>query len=228
MKEQIPLTIQFDEILNFANFLNGRNQQAIDHLKSLQTQYGQAIFLHGVTGCGKTHLAQATFHSYNEHGLVAGYIDAKEGGIAPIMLDGLDNYDCLIIDGIEAIIADRDWQEAVFHCFNRFIQRGANLLFTSTKSPAELNDILPDLSSRLLSGLVFQLKELSDDEKLAALQARAKEFGMELSKEVGQFWLTHGSRENSMLFPQLRQLDQASLTHKRKLTIPFLKQELEL
>jgi len=135
MKEQIPLTIQFDEILNFANFLNGRNQQAIDHLIALQTQHGQSIFLHGVPGCGKTHLAQATFHSCNKHGLVAGYIDAKEGGIAPNMIDGLDNYDCLVMDGIEAIIADRDWQEALFHCFNRFVQRGANLLFTSTQSP---------------------------------------------------------------------------------------------
>ena len=228
MKEQIPLTIQFDEILNFENFLIGQNKQAVKHLISLHHQHSQSIFLHGTSGIGKTHLAQAVFHQYNNNDKLCGYVDASEEGIQPMMLEGLQNFDCLIMDGIDSIIEDISWQEAIFHAFNRFIQKGGNILFSALESPKAFESILPDLSSRFLSGYVFQLVELSDEEKLLALQNRALEFGLGLPTEVGQFWLTHGSRDNAILFSQLRELDSASLSHKRKLTIPFLKQELDL
>ena len=228
MREQIPLTIQFDEILNFGNFIIGQNQQVVELLHRLHNEQSQSVYLCGVSGTGKTHLAQAVFHKYYDNNKHCGYVDASEAGIQPMMLDGLQNFACLIIDGIDCVIDDSSWQEAIFHTYNRLIQNGANLLFTGSDSAKAFKTILPDLSSRFLSGYVFELTELNDQEKLLALQNRAFDFGLDLPDEVGQFWLTHGSRDNTRLFSQLRELDSASLSYKRKLTIPFLKQELDL
>ena len=74
--------------------------------------------------------------------------------------------------------------------------------------------------------LVFQLQQLSDEDKLRALQLRASRRGLNLPDDVGRFILTRGSRSMNALFELLDQLDQASLQAQRKLTIPFLKETL--
>ena len=80
--------------------------------------------------------------------------------------------------------------------------------------------------SRLSLALVFQLQQLSDEDKLRALQLRASRRGLNLPDDVGRFILTRGARSMSALFDLLDRLDQASLQAQRKLTIPFLKEIL--
>ena len=74
--------------------------------------------------------------------------------------------------------------------------------------------------------LCFQMRPLSDEDKLRALQLRASRRGLHLTDEVGHFILTRGTRSMSALFDLLERLDQASLQAQRKLTIPFLKETL--
>ena len=85
---------------------------------------------------------------------------------------------------------------------------------------------LADLQSRLSLALVFQLHDLSDEDKLRALQLRASRRGLQLSDEAGRYILTRGERTMSKLFAHLECLDQASLQAQRKLTIPFIKATL--
>ena len=87
---------------------------------------------------------------------------------------------------------------------------------------------LPDLVSRLSSGVLFQVHELNDAERLIALQQRADLRGLELSAEVGQFLLLRLPRDSQALFSALTQLDKASLRLQRKLTIPLVKTILKL
>ena len=68
----------------------------------------------------------------------------------------------------------------------------------------------------------------SDEEKLQALQLRAKLRGFELPEDVGRFLLKRLDREMRTLFMTLDQLDRASITAQRKLTIPFVKEILGL
>ncbi|NVL32138.1 DnaA regulatory inactivator Hda, partial [Pseudomonas syringae pv. actinidiae] len=84
----------------------------------------------------------------------------------------------------------------------------------------------PIIKSRLTMALVFQMRGLSDEDKLRALQLRASRRGLHLTDDVGHFILTRGTRSMSALFELLERLDQASLQEKRKLTIPFLKETL--
>ena len=114
----------------------------------------------------------------------------------------------------------------MFHLFNRLRDSGRRLLIAASQSPRELPVKLPDLKSRLTMALVFQMRGLSDEDKLRALQLRASRRGLHLTDEVGHFILTRGTRSMSALFELLERLDQASLQAQRKLTIPFLKETL--
>ena len=65
-------------------------------------------------------------------------------------------------------------------------------------------------------------------QRLLALQQRAHLRGLEVSLEVGQFLLLRLPRDSQALFSALVQLDKASLSLKRKLTIPLVKNILKL
>ncbi len=74
--------------------------------------------------------------------------------------------------------------------------------------------------------MTFQLQRLDDGERLKALQLRARVRGMQLPDEVARYILHRGSRRLDELFEALAELDRASLSAQRKLTIPFVKQAL--
>jgi DnaA family protein len=59
-----------------------------------------------------------------------------------------------------------------------------------------------------------------------SLILRARQRGFDLLDEVASFILTRGPRDMAGLSGVLDRLDQASLTAKRKLTIPFVKAEM--
>ena len=228
MQEQLPLTLQFPESLRFDNFFDGANEQSLAHLKSLHTASSQCVFLWGSVGCGKTHLCQALYHHLAEHDQQPAFIDVAEPGIQPQVLEGVEIFNTLIIDGIDAVIMQKPWQEALFHVYNRMMANQGNLIIAARVAPQNIESLLPDLASRLLSGLVFHIKEMSDNGKLYAMKQRATEYGFDLPNDVGIYLLNHAPRGSHELFQQLRALDRASLVHKRKLTIPFVKEVLSL
>ena len=142
------------------------------------------------------------------------------------MLDNLEQFELVCLDDLDAVAGRADWEEALFHLFNRLRDSGRRLLLAASASPRELPVQLADLQSRLTLALVFQLQSLSDEDKLRALQLRASRRGLHLGDDVGRFILTRGERSMSSLFELLERLDQASLQAQRKLTIPFLKETL--
>ena len=142
------------------------------------------------------------------------------------ILDNLEQYELVCLDDLQAVAGRADWEEALFHLFNRLRDSGRRLLIAASTSPRELPVKLADLKSRLTLALIFQMRPLSDEDKLRALQLRASRRGLHLTDEVGHFILTRGTRSMSALFELLERLDQASLQAQRKLTIPFLKETL--
>ena len=102
------------------------------------------------------------------------------------------------------------------------------MIVAANLAPKSLGLFLPDVVSRLVSGIVFQMQPLSDEEKLQVLIMRAERRGMTLSEEVGKFILNHCPRHMSTLFAALDALDKISLATQRKLTIPFVKTVLQI
>jgi DnaA family protein len=85
-----------------------------------------------------------------------------------------------------------------------------------------------DLATRLAWGLVYQLQPLNDAEKALALQNHAAERGIRLPTEVVDYCLRYLRRDLSTLMATLDALDEWSLTTKKPVTVPMLRQLLQL
>jgi DnaA family protein len=102
------------------------------------------------------------------------------------------------------------------------------LIFVSgSKSSHHLN-IRDDVSSRLSSGLNFELSFLSDAEKILALQELIKARGLNIDSDIPQWLLTHFYRDLPSLISIIEAVDHYSLQTKRAITLPLLKELLHL
>jgi len=228
---QLPLGVRLRDDATFANYYPGANAAALGYVECLcEANAGWAeslIYLWGAEGVGRSHLLQAACLRFEQRGELAVYLPLGEVvDHGPALLDNLEQCELVCLDDLDALAGRADWEEALFHLFNRLRDAGRRLLLSASASPRELAVGLPDLQSRLSLALVFQLQQLSDEDKLRALQLRASRRGLHLNDEVGRFILTRGARSMSALFELLERLDQASLQAQRKLTIPFLKETL--
>lgn len=222
LREQIPLRIGLKDSATFANFFPGSNAAATH---ALQQQSEPFVYLWGAHGSGKSHLLQAACHEVSELGGSAAYLPMAELAVmSPQLLEGMEQMSLVCIDDLETIAGSAEWEQALFHLYNRIRDGGSHLVVAGGASPSALGLHLPDLVSRLSWGPVYQLQVLEDREKADALRLRAKQRGMEMPVEVANYLLNHAPRDMHALFALLDKLDEVSLAAQRKLTIPFVRE----
>ena len=220
MIQQLPLAVRLNDSATFDNFFATGNETAVHDLKATTHQF---IYLWGVSGTGKTHLLQAACHAV---GSGSAYLPLGEEGIVPEMLEGLEQLSLLCLDNVDAIVGDVAWETALFHLFNRLRDLDHQLIVSANTSPATLSLQLADLKSRFSWGISYQLAELSDADKVLAMQERAHRRGMHLPTEVAEYLLKRYPRDMVSLFELIERLDEGSLVAQRKITIPFVRELL--
>ena len=228
MIDQLPLNIHLRDDATLANYYSGDNKEALSAVLDIANGIGETfIYLWGQTGVGRTHLLQAACHKATEAGSTVLYIALKdEKKVSPAILQGIEVLSLICIDDIDSVAGKPEWEEALFHLFNKIRAINHRLMISSTVSPKDLSFVLPDLKSRLAWGVIYQLQRLTDEQKIQTLQLRAEHRGLVLTETVGQFLLNRCSRDMPELFAILEKLDRASLAEQRGLTIPFVKHVL--
>ena len=185
------------------------------------------LYLFGAPGCGRTHLLQALCHQASRAGQPSLYLPlAERHQFTPDILTGVHQLNLVAMDDLHLIATDASWEGALFTAFNRLKESGSCLVVTAPMPPRDLPLHLPDLKSRLNSGLSFQIQSLTDAEKCAMLTLRAQQRGIKLPAEVANYILRHANREMRALMQTLDKLDANSLIHQRKLSIPLVKATL--
>jgi len=226
--QQIPLAFQAQERLDFSLFVGGANAACCQQVQWLAGQDRGQVYLWGGSGVGKTHLLQAACQDSAQRQRRPVYLPLRElSGHDPGVLDGLEDCDLIVMDDLQSIAGDADWEQSVFALYNRLRDSGRTMLFAADSSPRGLMLQLPDLSSRLGWGEVYHLQPLSDDDKCLALTRRAAARGIELPAEVANYLLRRTVRNMAGLMDWLDHLDQAQLAAQRRLSIPFVKSLLE-
>lgn len=225
---QLPLRLNPQEVYRLENFHFSQME-----VKQVVTEFCQLetinyLYLWGDASSGKSHLLMAAVELAQQNGKRALYLPLAELVVStsPEVLLSLEHLDLLCIDELEAIESNAEWEEGIFHCFNRLQLSGCHLLIGSKHNPATSTIQLPDLRSRLAIGLVYQLDSLDDTAKQQALIVQAQARGLELSEDVASYMLRHHSRDIRELINLLQTLDKASMAAKRRLTIPFIRQVL--
>lgn len=226
---QLPLGVGLRDDATFNNYyVSSANAALVKYFtRQLQPEAEPFLYLWGAPGSGRSHLLQAACHAASDADKRALYLPLADlGHFPPLMLEEIERLDLVAIDDLECVMGRKRWEEALFHAFNRLRDAGKALIIASNAPPRQLEVALPDLASRLSWGVTFHLHPLDDAECLEALKLRANVRGMQLPDDVGRYILHRGPRELGELCRALETLDQASLSAKRKLTIPFVKSVL--
>lgn len=227
---QIPLHVSFSEDAVFEDYLPGDNAVAVGTLRhALARLDDHLIYLWGATGSGTSHLLQAAVHDLQTQGLNAIYLPLSECiEYGPEALEGLDECDAVAFDDIDLANRQDDWEEALFHFYNRMRDSGKLLLVGGRSSPLQSAIRLPDLKSRLSSGLTLKLVTMTDEERVGWVIWKGRRRGLVIESEVAEFLIQRHNQNMKELVASFERLDNASLAEKRRITIPFLKQVLGL
>jgi DnaA family protein len=183
------------------NYVPGRNAAALRAVRDIAAGAGSERFLYlwGEPGSGRTHLLCAARRTAGTRVIVA--------------------------DDVHELPADA--QVALFDEYNRLRAGGTGALLASgNAAPAQLA-LREDLRSRLAWGLAFELHPLSDEEKAAALRARARARSLVLGEDIIAYLLRHARRDMASLIGILDALDRYSLEQKRPVTLPLVRDALD-
>jgi DnaA family protein len=225
VEEQLPLRVQLRDDATFENFYSSDAQEFASQIKLSAAGVGeQSIFVSGAAGSGCSHLLQAACHEAESKGLNSVYLPLDElVNYSPAIFDSLEGLPLIALDNVQSIAGLPEWEEALFHLFNRVRDSGGRMLFAANNTPDQLGIQLPDLLSRLVWGLVYSIDESSTEFKMAALQFRAKIRGMDMTDDVAKFVVKNVNGQMESMFEVLQKLDNASLSAKKKLSRPFVK-----
>jgi DnaA family protein len=224
---QIPLSVRLPDRAVFESFLAARNAQAVEHLQRLASGAPAApSWLCGPPGSGKTHLLQATCAAAAA-GMRAGYVPLAEVAHLGVgVLEGLPQLECLCLDDIDRVAGEAAWERGIFALLCELEDAAGRLVFAARSPPALVGWVLADLGSRCAASAVFQLRALEEQEQHAALQLRARLRGLELPDETWHWLQRRFPRDMGTLYELLDTLDEAALTEKRRLTVPFIREVL--
>jgi len=237
LRFQYPLlALKFPDDETFASFYPGQNASLLTQLRNSVVGLGEPVlYMWGESDSGRSHLLHALCSEVDERGESVAYIPLHHyQGMSLDIFENMEKVSLVCIDNVDAIAGDPKWEKALFDFYNRWSDNknnrpsGTSLVLCGNALPKQLGIKLEDLISRFEWGACYHLLPLNDEEKLGALQLRAQLKGMKLAVDVGRFLLNRLSREMSTLLKTLDKLDNASLVAKRKLTIPFVKEVLDL
>lgn len=230
MTVQLPLAFQLPENMSLDSFIPGKNEEILHAVKQLvQAPAEHLLFISGPGHSGKTHLASAACLAASETGLSCAYLPLKElVNLTPGALQNLHQLDILALDDVQVIAGKPEWEKALFTLFNQARDLQTRLIFTANCGPTSLPLELADLKSRLGWGVSYKLEPLADEGKIQLLLQAADQRGLILKQDVASYILSRYSRDIPALLATLDRLDQASMAAQRKLTLPFVRQQLRM
>lgn len=219
MLDQLVLDLTPTPLPAFDNFLAQRNREIIS---ALTAEAGERfVYLWGEPGCGKTHLLQAWIAHAERMGRASIYLDAQHEQLPDFAREA----SFIAVDHVDDLAPDD--QIMLFSIYNSLKESGEGRLLMAGRQPPMQAPVRDDLRTRLGWGLVFEVKALSDDDKLAALRHHAASRQLAIGDDVFRYLLTHWRRDLSSLITMLDTLDRYSLAMRRPITVPLVKNVLQ-
>lgn len=157
------------------------------------------LFLFGGVGLGKTHLLHAIGNKIAENNADASilllstqnFIDevvtAVRSGKGDKVREKYRNTDVFMLDDIQFLKGKERTQEILFHIFNDLHHSGRQIVFSSDRSPGDLDGLEDRLVSRFSMGMVADIQSPDYETRLAILEERCQEHNLDFSKEILDF-----------------------------------------
>ncbi|WP_018871621.1 chromosomal replication initiator protein DnaA [Thioalkalivibrio sp. ALJ16] len=187
----------------FDTFVEGKSNQ-LARAASLQVAENPGVaynplFIYGGVGLGKTHLMHAIGHSIlarhpegriiylHSERFVADMIKALQHNAIDEFKQHYRSADALLIDDIQFFAGKERSQEEFFHTFNALLEGQQQIILTSDRYPKEVEGLEERLKSRFGWGLTIAIEPPELETRVAILQRKAEQAGIELPSEVAFF-----------------------------------------
>lgn len=173
------------------------------------------MIIHGPSHCGKTHLGHIWMHKSHAQKIYVDTITLEN--IAPVF----DESTHLLLENF-AIINDGQ-AEALFHLFNHQKKTGKSILILSHTCPQNWSTRLPDLTSRLSTLNIAEIMPPDDILLQSILIKRFSDLQLSITPQVLIYLLARIERTYESLDYWVTEIDKASLSHGRQISIPLIK-----
>ncbi|MCD4725224.1 MAG: chromosomal replication initiator protein DnaA [Bacteroidales bacterium] len=242
--KKIKVNSQLVDSYSFDNFVEGDcNRLARSAGFAVSENPGKTSFnpllIYSDVGLGKTHLAHAigiqvktnfpekTVLYVPAEQFIVQYIDSVRNNNQNDFVHFYQMIDVLIIDDIQFLAGKEKTQDVFFHIFNHMHQNSQQIVITSDKPPIELKGMEPRLLSRFKWGLAADLQAPDLETRIAILQKRLYNDGIEMPQEVLEY-LAYSINTNvrELEGAMISILAQSSL-NKKAITLELAKQMID-
>ena len=223
---------QVNQKASFASFFcSPDNIELMSRLADLvASKKADELIINGAEGSGKSFLMQAICNELSSSGKQFAFIPMNKAiNMGVEIFQNLASLNAVCIDDLQLILSREEWETALFNLINECQQSNCSLIL-SFGGNQSLEDItqLPDLLSRIKRMEFMKLQAVQDEFLNQAVDFVSQQLDINLEKAELEFLLKHQTREFSLLVDNLMVLDKQAASLKRKITIPLIKETLNL
>ena len=227
----------------FDRFIEGDgNRLARSAAWAIAQQPGSTSFnpfmVYGGVGLGKTHLNQAignhalsrstarTVLYVSSERFTSEFVQAIQHNRSSDFSMYYRNVDLLIVDDVQFFAGKEKTQEEFFHIFNALHQSGKQIVLSADRPPKEIDGIEERLLSRFQWGLTVDIQPPDLETRIAILQYKAEEDGIQLNHDVTEFIARHVKSNIRELEGSLIRLLAFSSLKQNEITLDLAKEVL--
>ncbi|MCL1831564.1 MAG: chromosomal replication initiator protein DnaA [Oscillospiraceae bacterium] len=154
------------------------------------------LYIYGNPGLGKTHLLFAVKNEISEKRpelnivftnadiFISDFVDSIKFDKMIEFKNKYRNADVLLVDDVQFFAGKKECQQELFNTFNELHSQNKQIIFTSDRTPKEINDIDERLQSRFEWGLLADISVPEYETRLAIIQRKASLYGINIPQVV--------------------------------------------
>jgi len=230
--KQLIFPFQINQKASFDSFFcSPDNQNLMTRLADIVSSPDTSeLIIHGEEGSGKSFLMQAICNELSSAEKRFAFIPMKKAfNMGVEIFQNLGSLDAVCIDDLQLILANQDWETALFNLINECQQSNCSLMLSlGGTQPLDESVILPDLLSRIKRMEFIALHAVQDEFFNQAIDFVAQQLDIKIEEAELEFLLKHQTRIFSLLVDNIITLDNQAASLKRKITIPLIKETLNI
>jgi len=241
---KLNIDSQLNPILSFDNFVVGEsNKFAATVAKTISKRPGATsfnpLFIHGDVGVGKTHLAQAiglevrnlypdkVVLYVSSEKFIQQFVSAAKSNNKTDFANFYQMIDVWIIDDVQFLSSKTATQDMFFHIFDHLHQNGKQIILTSDKAPADIQDVQERVVSRFKWGLSAEIKSPDYDTRKRIIIEKLHQNGIGLSEEYIDYLASETNSNVRELIGIINSVIAHSMINRSELSMDLLKETID-
>ena len=208
----LPQERSFEELKKFGLFTN-----FISEIETFLSNKDKFFLFKVSEDLIRNYLIQASYNSFLSSSLLIHLNDFKNFNME-------FNSSFIFIDNITKENLNAKTEVFLFNAFNFCLDNKIKIIFSCSDFVKNLKINLPDLESRLNTIAPTEIKDPSEEEKIALITFELNQRGLKIGKRELNYIFNYHSRDLDSLLMLANQLDKVSLEKKKSITTNLIKE----